>query len=96
MHDRQNANQERHGATARGAEYEVESRDVGRWMSTNIYRGKDQPGDYWISAVFRDESSYRKNADDPIQDQWFREQMSLLESDPEWHDGEIIHSAHTH
>jgi len=73
-----------------------ESRHVNGWMSTNIYRAKDQPGEYWISVVFRDESSYRKNADDPVQGQWFRELMSLLESEPEWHDGEIIHTAHTH
>ena len=56
----------------------------------------DQPGEYWISIVFRDESSYRKNANDPIQGQWFRELMSLLESEPEWHDGEVVHTAHTH
>ena len=72
-----------------------ESRDVGGWISTNIYRAKDQPGEYWISIVFRDESSHRKNANDPIQGQWFRELMSLLESEPEWHDGEVVHMAHT-
>jgi len=73
-----------------------EGRHVDGWMSTNIYRAKDDPGEYWISVVFRDESSYQKNADDPVQGQWFRELMSMLESEPEWHDGEIIHTAHTH
>jgi hypothetical protein len=46
-----------------------EGRHVDGWMSTNIYRAKDDPGEYWKSVVFRDESSYRKNADDPIQGQ---------------------------
>lgn len=73
-----------------------ESRHVDGWMSTNIYRANDGPGEYWISVVFRDESSYRKNADDPVQGQWFRELVSLLESEPEWHDGEVVHTAHTH
>lgn len=49
-----------------------------------------------MSVVFRDESSYTKSADDPTQGAWFPELMSLLESEPEWHDGEVIHNAHTH
>ncbi len=73
-----------------------ESRHVDGWMSTSIYRAKDEPGEYWIAVVFRDEASYKKNADDPIQGQWFRELISLLESEPEWHDGEVVHTAHTH
>jgi quinol monooxygenase YgiN len=73
-----------------------EARHVDGWMSTNIYRSRNAPQEYWISVVFRDEASYRKNADDPVQDQWFRELMQLLESEPEWHDGDVVHSAHTH
>lgn len=73
-----------------------EARHVAGWMSTNIYRSKEDPQEYWISVVFRDESSYRKNADDPVQNQWFGELRQLLESDPEWHDGEVVHTAHTH
>lgn len=73
-----------------------EARNVDGWMATNIYRSKDDPHEYWISVVFRDESSYKKNADDPVQNQWFNEVMKLLESEPEWHDGEVVHTAHTH
>jgi len=73
-----------------------ESRHVDGWMSTNIYRADSDPHEYWISVVFRDEASYRKNADDPDQEQWFHELMKLLEAEPEWHDGEVVHSAHTH
>jgi quinol monooxygenase YgiN len=73
-----------------------EARQVDGWMSTNIYRSKEAPGEYWISVVFRDEASYRNNAGDPVQDRWFRELSELLESQPEWHDGEVVHTAHTH
>ena len=73
-----------------------EARHVPGWMSTNIYRSKDDPQEYWISVVFRDEASYRKNADDPVQDDWFKQMMLLLESEPRWHDGEVVHTAHTH
>jgi quinol monooxygenase YgiN len=73
-----------------------EARHVDGWISTNIYRSKHVAQEYWISVVFRDEASYRKNADDPVQDRWFRELMQMLESEPEWHDGDVIHTAHTH
>jgi quinol monooxygenase YgiN len=73
-----------------------ESRHVDGWMSSNIYRSRTDPQEYWISVVFRDEASYRKNADDPVQDEWYRELRKLLDADPEWHDGDVIHTAHTH
>ena len=43
-----------------------------------------------IVAVFRDRDSYMRNADDPAQDARFREMRALLESDPEWMDGEFV------
>jgi quinol monooxygenase YgiN len=43
-----------------------------------------------LVAVFRDRESYMKNADDPAQDARFREMRALLESDPEWMDGEFV------
>jgi quinol monooxygenase YgiN len=42
-----------------------------------------------LVAVFRDRESYMRNADDPAQDDRFREMRALLESDPEWTDGEF-------
>lgn len=40
-------------------------------------------------AVFEDEDSFRKNADDPEQDKWFQGLRQLLESDPVWKDGAV-------
>jgi quinol monooxygenase YgiN len=45
--------------------------------------------DQWLFVVFDDRDSYTANADDPAQDERFNEIRALLESDPEWHDGEI-------
>jgi quinol monooxygenase YgiN len=42
-----------------------------------------------LVAIFRDRESYMRNADDPAQDARFREMRALLESDPEWMDGEF-------
>jgi quinol monooxygenase YgiN len=73
-----------------------ESRNVPGWQWTTIYRATGDPQEYWIAVVFRDEASYKKNADDPEQNRWFGELMKMLESEPEWHDGNVVHTAHTH
>jgi quinol monooxygenase YgiN len=46
--------------------------------------------DVMLVAVFRDRESYMRNADDPAQDARYREMRALLESDPEWMDGEFV------
>ena len=53
------------------------------------YIFEETGGDMWGVAVFESEESYRKNADDPQQDQWYRRLREMLESDPEWHDGHV-------
>jgi len=50
----------------------------------------DTGGDeLWGVAVFDNEKSYRDNASDPVQDEWYRKLRALLQADPEWHDGTI-------
>jgi hypothetical protein len=50
----------------------------------------DAGGDeLWGVAVFDNEKSYRDNASDPTQDEWYRRLRALLQADPEWHDGTI-------
>jgi hypothetical protein len=44
-------------------------------------------------AVFDSKEAYQANAEDPEQDRWYRRLRELLESDPEWNDGEVVHSA---
>jgi hypothetical protein len=41
-------------------------------------------------AVFDSEESYAKNANDPAQDAWYRELRAMLDSDPEWNDGDVL------
>ena len=45
--------------------------------------------DAWLFAVFEDRATYDANAGDPAQDAEYRKYRALMESDPEWHDGEI-------
>lgn len=41
----------------------------------------------FLIAIFEDVQSYRANADDPAQDEWYRKLRAALEDDPEWTDG---------
>ena len=49
-----------------------------------------KPGELIGVAVFEDRATYRANADDPEQDAWFRRVRELLESDPDWEDGDYV------
>jgi quinol monooxygenase YgiN len=50
---------------------------------------EDDGDEMWLFAVFEDRASYDKNADDPKQDADYQEYRALMETEPEWHDGEI-------
>ena len=47
-------------------------------------------GEFLGVAVFRDKMSYTANVKDPEQDKWYRQMRLLLQSDPEWNDGEYV------
>jgi hypothetical protein len=55
-----------------------------------IFRPKSVHGELVGVAVFDSEDSYRRNADDPEQDLWYRELREMLECDPEWNDGDVL------
>ena len=41
-------------------------------------------------AVFEDKANYEANAADPAQHEWYLKLRELLESDPDWEDGEYL------
>jgi heme-degrading monooxygenase HmoA len=45
--------------------------------------------EYWTAGCFDSKEAYTANSNRPEQDDRFRRLRALLESDPEWHDGEI-------
>lgn len=65
-------------------------RPVDGLIATYVYRMDADPQDLMLAVLFRDRDSYVRNADDPAQDREYRQLRALLESDPEWHDGEVI------
>jgi hypothetical protein len=60
--------------------------DVDGFVAAHIY---DSGDDVWGVAIFRDEDSYRANANDPKQNERYQEMRALLDADPEWHDGAV-------
>ena len=59
------------------------------FVASALYRAEDGDG-HWLAVVFQSKDAYQANADSPEQDARFREFRELLESDPEWHDGEVL------
>ena len=63
------------------------------WVYHTVFRSKTDPHELWLSVVFESEDSYVKNANSPEMDKEYRRMLEHLESEPEWHDGQVIHEA---
>jgi antibiotic biosynthesis monooxygenase (ABM) superfamily enzyme len=69
---------------------DFEAQHVPGFVATYIYRMDADANDYYIAVVFTDKEKYWANAQSAEQDARYRQLRALLESDPEWHDGEIV------
>ncbi|MGA3031436.1 MAG: hypothetical protein ABSE58_12000 [Candidatus Limnocylindrales bacterium] len=76
----------------RGVMNAMESRPVAGFIASYVYRLDSDPQDLMLAVIFADREAYVRNANDPAQDAQFRELRQLLESGPEWNDGEIVWS----
>ena len=56
----------------------------------HVYQMDADPGELFLVAIFESRQAYWDNAQSPEQDRRYLELRALLDSDPEWHDGEII------
>lgn len=57
-----------------------------------LYRSDKDPNEYYMAVIFESKESYHANAASPEQDERYRKFRALLEADPEWHDGEVVHA----
>lgn len=69
---------------------EYDALKVPGYVTTYVYRMDADPQTYYMAVVFDSKESYWANARDPQQDARYQQMRALLESDPEWHDGEIV------
>jgi len=60
------------------------------FVASALYKADAGGQEYWLAVVFKDQESYRANAESPEQDARYRVMRSYLEGDPEWHDGEVL------
>ena len=60
------------------------------YIGSYVYKSDNDPNELWLVAIFKDRATYMANAASPEQDKEFRGLMQFLNSEPEWHDGEIV------
>ena len=55
-----------------------------------VIQSDDDPNEMWLVVGFESREAYKTNADSPEQHERYLRFRSLLDADPEWHDGEYI------
>jgi quinol monooxygenase YgiN len=68
----------------------LEGRPVKGRVFVAMYRSQSDPDEAWAVSGFKDETTYRANANDPQTAAQFEQWQQLLAAPPEWHDGEIV------
>ncbi len=72
----------------------MESEEMGAisgLVSTLVYQMDRDSSELYIAVIFESKDAYVKNAESPEQDARYQKLRALLERDPEWNDGIIIH-----
>lgn len=60
------------------------------YVSGHLMQLDSDPSVLKMTAIFKDEESFRANAARPEQDAWYQAVRALLRDDPVWDDGNII------
>ena len=67
-----------------------QARNIPGFVGEYIYRMDADPAVYYLAVVFESKEAYVANATSPEQDASYQQMRALLESDPEWNDGEVV------
>ena len=57
-----------------------------------VYRMDANPNEFYLVVIFESKQAYLANADSPEQDARYQQFRTLMEEEPEWHDGEIMYA----
>ena len=60
-------------------------------ISTFVFKSDADPNVHFVATVFESKDAYKKFADSAEQNRRFDQIKDLFASEPEWHDGEVIH-----
>jgi len=72
--------------------HDFEAAHVPGTVAVSCSRMDADPQEYYVTVIFESREAYRANAESAEQDKRYRQMLSLLESEPEWHDGEVIYT----
>lgn len=70
---------------------QVNERRPKGYLGEIIYKLDENPNEIVLCVFFDSKESYHANANDPAQDKDYKGMRELLEADPDWNDGEVIH-----
>ncbi len=70
---------------------EFEGLSVPGFVRSTIYRLDAATNEFMLVVAFETKEAYVANAESADQDARYQKMRELLESDPEWNDGEIVH-----
>jgi len=62
------------------------------FITTYVYQMDKDSREFYLAVVFESREQYFANAESPEQHAQFLRLMTVLEQEPEWHDGEIVYS----
>lgn len=69
---------------------DFENRQAPGFVRALLYRTDADPNEFIMAVAFTDKAAYVANAESPEQAADYEGMRALLESDPEWNDGEIV------
>jgi heme-degrading monooxygenase HmoA len=58
--------------------------------SVMVYKSDADSTEYWVVGAFESRDAYANNSATPEQNDRFTRLRALMQSDPEWHDGEVV------
>jgi len=61
------------------------------YLGEIVYQLDSNPNEVLVCVFFQDKEAYHANANDPEMNKEYEAYRALLDADPEWHDGEVIH-----
>lgn len=64
-------------------------------MFEYVFKSDQNENEVWLVVGFTSREAYHANAASPEQHERYQEMRSVLDADPEWHDGEVIQSLAT-
>jgi quinol monooxygenase YgiN len=70
---------------------QVNTRRPNGYLGEIIYKMDANPNEVMMAVFFADKASYQANANDPEMNKQYEGYRALLDADPEWNDGEVIH-----